>query len=91
MSYWVELKNIEELKKEMAFIKLLGIAILLALIAMYEWPKIEPNQKKEKAAFVILSLFAGGMLAMVLFFPEIPGPNKWMVTIFKPLGDLLEE
>lgn len=74
----------------MVFLKLLGIAILLALIALYEWPKIEPNEKKEKAAFVILSVFAGGMLTLELFFPEFPWLHKWVLTIFKPLSELSE-
>lgn len=75
----------------MEVFKLFGIAILLVLIALYEWPKIEPNQKKEKASFILLTVFSGGMLALVLLFPDLPGPNKWLITIFKPLGDLIEK
>ncbi|MFS0815310.1 hypothetical protein [Peribacillus phoenicis] len=49
------------------------------------------NQKKEKRAFVTLTM-AGWLLAVLLvFFPDMPGPTHLMDMIFKPLGKLLEK
>jgi multisubunit Na+/H+ antiporter MnhB subunit len=69
----------------------LGITFILALMVMYEWPKMNQKQKKERAAFVTL-LTMGWFLAFILvFFPDIPGPTELIDAIYKPLGRMLEK
>lgn len=75
----------------MKWISVAGITVCVVLIALFEWPKMERYQKKEKAAFVTLTA-SGWLLAnLLLFFPDIPGPTQLLDTIFKPLGKLLEK
>jgi len=75
----------------MDMLKIIGVALILAAAAWFEWPKIEADQKKEKKVFVIFSLISGGMLAVVILYPELPGPNKWMLELFKPMGEMMQK
>ena len=69
----------------------LGLTVFVALMVLYEWPTMNPKQKKEKAAFIGLTAM-GWLLGMILvFFPDFPGPTQLFETIFKPLGKMLEK
>ena len=70
---------------------ILGTFVLVALIFLYEWPRIHQTQKKEKVAFVAL-LSLGTILAMVLIWnPDLPGPTQMIDYIYKPFGRMLEK
>ncbi|MCQ6561750.1 hypothetical protein [Paenibacillus mendelii] len=75
----------------MKWAAILGITVILVLMAMYEWPKMDKKMKKEKSAFVAITII-GWLLAMLLvFFPDMPGPTQLVDAIYKPLGKLLEK
>ncbi|MGM7721588.1 hypothetical protein [Metabacillus sp. Hm71] len=68
-----------------------GITVVAILITLYEWPKMNKNQKKEKCAFVSLTI-SGWLLAVLLvYFPDMPGPTDLIDMIFKPFGKLLQK
>lgn len=70
---------------------ILGVTILVALITLYEWPKINFDQKKEKITYITL-IAVGWLLAILLiFFPDMPGPAELVNMIYKPLGKILEK
>jgi multisubunit Na+/H+ antiporter MnhB subunit len=70
---------------------ILGTLVLVALIFLYEWPRINRTQKKEKAVFVVL-LSLGTILAIVLVWnPDLPGPTQMVDYIYKPLGRMMEK
>jgi multisubunit Na+/H+ antiporter MnhB subunit len=70
---------------------MLGTLVLAALIFLYEWPRINRTQKKEKVVFIVL-LSLGTILAMVLIWnPDLPGPTQMIDYIYKPLGRMLEK
>jgi multisubunit Na+/H+ antiporter MnhB subunit len=70
---------------------ILGTLVLVALIFLYEWPRINRTQKKEKVAFIVL-LSLGTILAMVLIWnPDLPGPTQMIDYLYKPLGRMLEK
>ncbi|TCP29213.1 hypothetical protein EV207_11112 [Scopulibacillus darangshiensis] len=70
---------------------ILGITFVVALIILYEWPKLKQGSKKEKATVVVLT-GAGWLLAVLLvFFPEMPGPTDVIKAIFQPLGRYMEK
>ncbi|NNU92368.1 hypothetical protein ETC01_03350 [Geobacillus sp. NFOSA3] len=70
---------------------ILGTLVLVALIFLYEWPRINRTQKKEKAVFVVL-LSLGTILAIVLIWnPDLPGPTQMVDYIYKPLGRMMEK
>lgn len=69
----------------------IGVTLIVALMTLYEWPKISRNQKKEKAVFASIAL-SGWLLAVILiFFPEIPGPTHFIEMIFKSQSKWLEQ
>lgn len=75
----------------MKWVALCGVTLVVALIVLYEWRKINPNQKNEKAAFITLTASGWVLAALLIFFPELPGPTQWVEAVFRPLGKLLEK
>jgi multisubunit Na+/H+ antiporter MnhB subunit len=70
---------------------ILGTLVLVGFIFLYEWPRINRTQKKEKAVFIVL-LSLGTILAIVLILnPDLPGPTQMIDYIYKPLGRMLEK
>jgi hypothetical protein len=67
-----------------------GITVWVVLITLYEWPKMNRNQSKEKAAFVILTAMGCLLAILLLFVPNIAGPTQMVTKFFKPLGKVLE-
>ncbi|WP_314003823.1 hypothetical protein [uncultured Paenibacillus sp.] len=75
----------------MKFAAITGITVLMILMTLYEWPKMNPKQKKEKAAFLALAGM-GWMLAVTLIInPDMPGPTQIIDAIYRPLGMSLEK
>ncbi|BBH19123.1 hypothetical protein Back11_04680 [Paenibacillus baekrokdamisoli] len=75
----------------MRWAAILGITVIVVLMAMYEWPKMNQHLKKEKVAFAAI-LIIGWLLAILLvFYPDMPGPTQMVDAIYKPLGKLLEK
>ncbi|MBB5172289.1 hypothetical protein [Texcoconibacillus texcoconensis] len=68
----------------------IGITLLVGLIALYEWPKINPEQKKEKKAFVVLSVIGWGLALLLVYFPNIAGPNDLIDFIYQPITKMME-
>ncbi|RCW43465.1 hypothetical protein [Paenibacillus prosopidis] len=75
----------------MKWAAVLGITVMVAFIILYEWPKINPKQKKEKAAVIGLTVMGWLLGVLLVFFPELPGPTKLFDTIVEPLGKWLEK
>jgi hypothetical protein len=75
----------------MKWITVIGITVCVVLIFLYEWPKMDRNQKKEKAAFVLLTTMGWLLAILLLFFPDMPGPTQMIDMLFKPLGKMLEK
>lgn len=74
----------------MKWITVIAITVCVALVTLYEWPKMSHNQKKEKAAFVTLTATGWLLAILLLFFPDISGPSQMIEKLFKPLGKMLE-
>lgn len=69
----------------------LGVTVLVAIIFRCEWPQMNPNQKKEKAAFFCL-MSMGWLLGIILVaFPDLPSSSDLLDTLFKPLEKMLEK
>ncbi|MDM5154508.1 hypothetical protein QUF88_11880 [Bacillus sp. DX1.1] len=75
----------------MKWITIAGITACVVLITLYEWPKMDRNQKREKAVFVILTAMGWLLAILLLFFPDMPGPTQMISNIFKPLSKMLEK
>ncbi|MGE8080277.1 hypothetical protein [Peribacillus loiseleuriae] len=64
-----------------------GISVIIAMIILFEWPKMKGNPKKDKLTFIIL-LFIGLVLSM-FNLTEMIGPTAWIETIFSPFGKFM--
>lgn len=62
---------------------------IVALIILFQWPKIKHNPKKDKLAFFML-LLLGSVLSM-FDLPHIAGPTSWIEALFKPFGQWMEQ
>lgn len=67
----------------------LGTTVIVALIILYEWPRIKQNPKKDKVAFVML-LFIGWGLSM-FNLAHMTGPTIWVEAFFEPFGRFMEK
>lgn len=75
----------------MKWVTILGITVCAALIVVYEWPKLNQNQKKEKTAVVTFTAMGWLLAILLLFFPEMPGPTQIIEKIYEPLSKLLKK
>jgi len=69
----------------------LGIAAVLVLIALYKWPKMKSQKKREKTASAALTVLGGILAVLLVFVPDMPGPTQFMDTLYKPLVNMLEK
>ncbi|WP_318506924.1 hypothetical protein [Bacillus sp. T3] len=68
---------------------ILLVTIIILCMFLYEWPKMQRKQGKEKKIFLLL-LITGWILATILlFFPTIPGPTQLVAYLFKPWSKYL--
>ncbi|MFC5406856.1 hypothetical protein [Cohnella soli] len=70
---------------------ILGITVILILMVLFEWPKMNKNMKKEKAAFVTITIIGWLLAILLVLFPDMPGPTQFVDMIYRPLGKLLEK
>ncbi|MDP4084983.1 MAG: hypothetical protein Q8934_10265 [Bacillota bacterium] len=69
---------------------IIASTITVLFIFLFEWPKLQKNQKKEKFIFIILTSMGWCISILLFFFPDLPGPTKFIDLLFKPLGRMLE-
>ncbi|GGK11902.1 hypothetical protein GCM10010965_01080 [Caldalkalibacillus thermarum] len=48
------------------------------------------DEIKEKRAFIVLTVMGWGLAVMLLYFPDLPGPNDWVEKIFAPFKKFVE-
>ena len=63
--------------------------VIVALIILYEWPKMKQNPKKDKMVF--FSLLLMGLVLSMFNIQQMSGPSAWIVTFFKPFGEFMEK
>jgi hypothetical protein len=74
----------------MKMVPLFFSTVIIIFMFLFQWPKININQKKEKAAFITLSLLGWLLINFLFIFPNAPGPTEFIDFMYKPLGRLLE-
>ena len=75
----------------MEWVAVLGIAAVLVLMALYEWPRMKSQGKREKFAFAALTVLGGILAVLLVFVPEMPGPTDFIETLYKPLTNIFEK
>ncbi|GAB6935480.1 MAG: hypothetical protein C0P64_008285 [Bacillota bacterium] len=67
-----------------------GLTVLVAAMALYEWPKIDAHRKNERRTFVVLTALGWLLSVLLLFWPELPGPRQLVEWVFHPVVRGLE-
>ena len=67
----------------------LAVTLVVVFILLYEWPKINRNQKKEKVVFICLTATGWLLAVLIIFFPDIPNPTQLVEKIFQPISKLI--
>ena|GEM_PF-482794 len=70
---------------------LISIFVVSVCVVLFQWPRIPPAQKKERAAFIGLTLIGWLLGSFLTLYPDTPGPGHWMDMLFKPLSEMLEK
>ena len=65
------------------------VMVIVALVILYEWPKMKQNPKKDKMAFFTLLLI--GLVLSMFDLPHMGGPTAWIQTLFGPFGRFMEK
>lgn len=74
----------------MEIIAIIAVGIISVAIAIFEWPKFNQDEKREKLAFVSILTFAFVLSSILIVYPEMIGPTEITFKIFSPLFPLLE-
>jgi multisubunit Na+/H+ antiporter MnhB subunit len=74
----------------MRMVPLFFSTVIIIFMFLFQWPKININQKKEKAAFITLTILGWLLINFLFIFPNTPGPTEFIDFMYKPLGRLLE-
>ncbi|MEK4010028.1 hypothetical protein ACQKGD_11315 [Peribacillus frigoritolerans] len=64
-------------------------SVVVALIILYEWPRMKQNPKKDKMAF--LTLLLTGLILSMFNLPQMSGPTQWIEALFRPFGEFMEK
>ncbi|MFP3125246.1 hypothetical protein OH784_21405 [Ectobacillus funiculus] len=73
----------------MTWFFVIGITLVVVLMILYEWPRMNPNQKKEKSVFIILIAMEWALAILLLFFPDLPRPEQMIEAVFNRLVKFL--
>lgn len=75
----------------MRWAQVLGIAVLLLLMALFDWPKMSRNMKREKIAYASLAGMGAVLAVLLVYDPELPGPTQWLQVLYQPLVQIMEK
>ncbi len=62
----------------MTAVSVLLVTILTLLIILFEWQQINEGYKGERIALVAISCLGWGVIILLIFFPDTPGPSEWV-------------
>lgn len=65
----------------MKVLGIFGITLLVVLFIIYEWPKMDQNQKKEKKVFLIFLTVDWVFAIILLVYPSLPNPVVSLIPI----------
>lgn len=64
---------------------LFATSFIIALIILYDWPKLNKKQKKDKVTFIVMVSIGWLIGVLLIFYPDIPGPTQWVDWLFSPI------
>lgn len=70
---------------------LLGSLLLVLAMILYQWPKLRQHQKRDKIAFLSLSILGWILAILLIFFPNLPGPTQVVSWMYETPGKFLEK
>jgi len=71
--------------------KVLAATVVSVLIVLFEWPKINREHQKNKAALLVFTAIGWGLWVLLIYFPDLPGPTHFVQNLLRPLGRMLGE
>lgn len=69
----------------MKWVSVLGIAAVLTVMYLYEWPRIPKHCKREKITFLTLSVIGGILSVSLVFHPDMPGFTQLFNFMYRSL------
>jgi len=64
----------------------IAITFVIALIALFEWPQLKKNKKKEKKLFFVILAIDWVFAIILLFYPDLPSPYLKLI----PFAEYME-
>jgi len=57
---------------------------------LYEWPKMQRDQKKEKKVFIVLVTFEWLFSLIFLFYPDLKSPAAFLLPMYDVMEKILK-
>ncbi|GGC78632.1 hypothetical protein GCM10007216_06400 [Thalassobacillus devorans] len=73
----------------MNWLSLIGVSLVVLLLFLYEWSKMDHTQVKEKRTFIFLLAGVWLIAVMLIFFPDVSGPIDLITFLFRPMENFL--
>jgi hypothetical protein len=67
----------------------IGTTIIIAVIILFQWPKMKQYPKKDKMAFLMLLVFV--WVLSMFDLPKMAGPVTWIEALFRPVGQFMDK
>jgi len=67
-----------------------GISLVVLAVVLYDWPRMNEDEKKEKTAFAVMTTMVWLLAILLTFYPDMPGPTELVEAVYKPLAKILE-
>ncbi|MEK3796746.1 hypothetical protein MHI18_00565 [Peribacillus sp. FSL H8-0477] len=64
----------------------IAVTFVIVLIALFEWPRLKKDRKKEKQFFLVILALDWVFAIILLFYPDLPSPYLKLI----PLADYME-
>lgn len=65
----------------LVFAKIFSVTFVLALIGLYEWPKMNRELKKERVVFVIICILTLAVSVLIVLWPRQHTPVEFILDL----------
>ncbi|MFU1794586.1 hypothetical protein ACM1RC_12040 [Paenibacillus azoreducens] len=74
----------------MIVLKIILVTLLVAVMFLYEFPRMKSGKMKEKAVFTVVASAGWGLALLLMFVPGLPGPTELINYVFRPIWSMFK-
>jgi hypothetical protein len=70
---------------------IIATTLIVCLVGFYQWTKMNQYPKKDKIVFLSITVIGWILAILLIYFPDLPGPNKMTKIIFEPFTKMMSK